>query len=123
MVKAHGGDTRCVIDPRRLPRTPQRYAVSAEQDGWISRCDPKALARIALELGAGRMRADQAVDPAVGIELAVQHGDCVERRQPLLYLHARNKSDAQKFTVRARAAFRISSRRPRPRKLVLQRLD
>ncbi len=122
MVKAHGGDTRCVVDPRRLPHTPKRYAVNAEQEGWISRCDPRELARVALELGAGRTRADQAVDPAVGIELAVQYGERVERRQPLAYLHAHNMSDARKFDERVRAAFNISSNRPRPRKLVLRRI-
>jgi len=123
MVKAHGGDPQCVIDPRRLPRTRQRYAVDANQTGWISQCDPRELARVALELGAGRTRADQPVDPAVGIELAVQYGERVERRQPLAFLHAHNKRDAHKFTERVRRAFQISANRPRPRKLVLQRLD
>ena len=122
MVRAQGGDTRCISDPRQLPHTPHRVAVLSPRNGWVSACDPKALAWVALEMGAGRLRADQAVDPAVGIELAVQYGEFVERRQPLAYLHLRQKRDAEKFEQRVRAAFRLTSQRPRARKLILQKL-
>ncbi len=122
MVRAHRGDARCVIDPRKLPRTRQRVAIEATRAGFISHCAPRQLAWVALEIGAGRLHADQAVDPAVGIELAVQHGERVERQQPLAYLHVHQKRDAEKFAERVRSAFRLGQSRPKPRKLVLERL-
>jgi pyrimidine-nucleoside phosphorylase len=119
MVKAHKGDVRCVFDPRQLPHTNQRFVVQASKSGWISHCAPKELALVALEMGAGRTRTDQAIDPAVGIELAACHGERVERGQPLAYLHVHQKRDSEPFTARVRAAFRITPTRPKKRKLVL----
>ena len=123
MVKAHHGDVRCVVDPRRLPRTRQRFAVEALRGGWISACAPKELACVALEMGAGRLHADQAVDPAVGIELAACYGERVDRGQPLAYLHVRSKRDIEKLVKRVRAAFSFSRTHPARRKLVLGRVE
>jgi pyrimidine-nucleoside phosphorylase len=119
MVSAHGGDTRCIEKTSLLPHTARRIPVLAAKSGWISRCEPKTLAWVALEMGAGRVRADQHVDPAVGIELAVQWGERVERNQPLAFLHVRKSSDAERFGDRVRAAFGISPSHPKARKLVL----
>ena len=123
MVRAHRGDVRSVIDPRRLPRTKQRIPVLAERNGWVSGCDPRALAWVALEMGAGRTRAEEAVDPAVGIELSVVHGDPVQAGQPLAYLHVHQRQQGRKYAERVRAAFAISRNRPKPLRLVLGRVD
>jgi pyrimidine-nucleoside phosphorylase len=122
MVRAHSGDTRCIVDPRRLPHAPHRVAVYAKTGGWVDYCDPKELALVALEMGAGRQRADQNVDPAVGIELAVQVGEYVERKQPLALLHLRTQRGAERFKSRVASAIGLSVSRPKPRKLVLGRL-
>lgn len=123
MLRAHGGDVRCVSDPTRLPRTKQRVPVLAERSGWVTACDPKELAWVALEMGAGRTRAEQTIDPAVGIELAVVRGEQVQTGQPLAYLHVHEKPHAKKFSARTRDAFHLSKTRPRPLKLVLGRVD
>jgi len=123
MLRAHGGDARCVTDPNRLPRTKQRVPVLAERSGWVATCDPKELAWVALEMGAGRTRAEQTIDPAVGIELAVVRGESVQAGQPLAYLHVHQKPHAKKFSARVRDAFSLSKARPHPLKLVLGRVD
>lgn len=119
MVRAHGGDPRCVDKTALLPRTAHRIPILAARSGWVCRCEPRALAWVALEMGAGRVRAEQRVDHAVGIELAVQYGEYVERNQPLAFLHVRKPSEAETFGKRVRAAFGFSHSRPKPRKLVL----
>jgi pyrimidine-nucleoside phosphorylase len=123
MVHAHGGDTRCIADSNRLPRTKQRVPVLAQRSGWVSACDPKALAWVALEMGAGRIRAEQAVDPAVGIELSAVHGEYVQAGQPLAYLHVHRRQHASKFDARVTAAFTLTRNRPGTFKLVLGRVD
>lgn len=123
MVRAQGGDIRCVTDPSRLPRTKQRVPVLAAQSGWVTICDPKELAWVALEMGAGRTRAEQTIDPAVGIELAVARGESVQKGQPLAYLHVHQRTHAKKFSARVRSAFHLAKSRPRPLKLVLGRVD
>jgi len=122
MLRAHGADTGCIADLRRLPRTRQRVPVLAKRSGWVDACNPSALAWIALEMGAGRTRADQSIDPAVGIELAAVRGQHVESGEPLAFLHVHQRQHATKYAARVQAAFSLSRRRPSVFKLVLGRV-
>lgn len=123
MVHAHGGDVRQVEHPERLPATKQRVAVTVSRSGWLTACNPRALAWVGVDMGAGRKRADQSVDPAVGIELARVVGERVEPGEPLAYLHVQRKSDAKPLIDRVAAAFTIGARKPRPRALLLDRVE
>ena len=122
MVRAHGGDTRAVEDPRRLPSAKVKLAVVARRSGYISECDAYALGLVGVALGAGRTRADQAVDPSAGIELLVQRGERVVRGQPVALIHARSKALATGEAARVEGAFRIAESKPRARRLVLERI-
>ena len=108
MVHAQRGDVGLVDEPRRLPRTREKIPVLATRAGIVSRCDAWTLGQLAVRLGAGRSRADEAVDPAVGIELVAKPGATVVRGDPLCLLHVRAKRDAAVLVARARQAFRIS---------------
>jgi pyrimidine-nucleoside phosphorylase len=122
MVKAHGGDVRQVEHTNLLPTTKQRVAVLAKTSGWIGDIEPKALAWVALEMGAGRMQAEQAIDPAVGLELGVAPGMRVEPGMPLAYLHVHDKLAAKPFVTRVSNAFVIAPRKPKTRNAVLARV-
>jgi pyrimidine-nucleoside phosphorylase len=122
MVHAHGGDVSAVEHPERLPRARVRLPILAPRRGVLAEADPLELAWVSLELGAGRTRADQRVDPAAGVELARIVGDEVEKGEPLAYLCASKRSTAEALRERAERAFRVGSRAPR-RRLVLERLS
>lgn len=122
MVEAHGGDARVLHDPGRLPRAKARVAVESERDGFVRACDPLELGLVGVALGAGRTRADQAVDPAAGIELVKKPGERVARGEPLAWLHASRRQLAQTLVPRTRAAFTIGRSRPSPSPLILERI-
>jgi pyrimidine-nucleoside phosphorylase len=123
MVAAHSGDCAQVEHPERLPRTKQRVAVTASSSGWLQRCNPRELAWVAVEMGAGRTRADQSIDPAVGIELIRVVGERVERGEPLADLHVHRASDAKPFLERVERAFVVGRNKPKPRPLLLDRIE
>ncbi len=122
MVAAQGGDRRMVDDPGLLPTALCRLAVSAPRSGWVTDCDPLKLAWIALEMGAGRRRAEDSIDPAVGLELSRTRGERVEKGEPLAWLHLRSKRALEAFGPRVLAAFTIGKTCPSPAPLVLERL-
>ncbi|HEY4105968.1 MAG TPA: thymidine phosphorylase, partial [Polyangiaceae bacterium] len=122
MVKAHGGDTRAVEDPQRLPKAKAKVEVRATSSGYLSETNAYQLGLASVALGAGRTRADQAVDPAAGIELLVQRAERVSRGDTLAVIHARTKSLAESEIPRVKAAFRLATRKPKARKLVLERI-
>jgi pyrimidine-nucleoside phosphorylase len=122
MVSAQAGDARAVHDPDRLPRARHRLPIAAQRAGFINGCDALELGLTSVALGAGRTRADQKIDPAVGIELAVTLGDRVERGQPLAWLHVNQRRGLEALSERAAGAFSIGRSRPKARKLVLERV-
>ncbi|HEY3253828.1 MAG TPA: thymidine phosphorylase, partial [Polyangiaceae bacterium] len=122
MVKAHGGDTRVLEQPQRLASAKARFEVLARSSGYVSECDAYALGMSGIALGAGRTRADQAVDPNAGIELCALRGERVTRGQPLAVIHARTKSLAMSEAERVEQAFQIGRSKPRARHVVLERI-
>src|SRR6185369_1095927 len=69
IVAAQGGDPRVVDDYDRLPSVRHREPWVAPRAGFVARMDAELVGRAAVALGAGRDRADAAVDPAVGIDI------------------------------------------------------
>ncbi|MEO6599709.1 MAG: thymidine phosphorylase [Polyangiaceae bacterium] len=123
MVKAHGGDPRFVEHPERLVRSRAKCEVLARQSGYLAECDAYALGLSGVALGAGRTRAEQAVDAHAGIELFVQRGERVARGQPLAVIHARSRPLAESEVTRVAAAFRISKAKPTAKRAVIERIS
>jgi pyrimidine-nucleoside phosphorylase len=122
LVQRQGGDPRVVDEPERLPRSKVRRTVRSGRAGHVSAIDAHALGLLAIELGAGRTRADQRIDPAAGFELLATVGTKLSAGAPLVVIHAASEARARAVEERVRAAFTLSGRAPRRRKLVLERL-
>ena len=120
IVKAQGGDPRVVAEPDRLPSAPARVDVKAPRAGFVGTLDALAVGRASVSLGAGRTRADQDVDPAVGVVLRAKIGDRVEKGQALATLHVRDRRAAKPAAERVLAAYAITGRRPSLPALVLE---
>jgi pyrimidine-nucleoside phosphorylase len=123
MVKAQGGDARVIDDPSRLPQSKVQQVITAQKAGFVTAIDAYALGVLAIELGAGRTRADQKIDPAAGFELAVTVGAQVARGEPLVTVHAKSRDLAKRVSNRVLAAFSLQTKAPRRRALVLDRLS
>ncbi len=122
MVAAQGGDTRVVRDPSLLPRAKTTVDVASTKSGYVTHCDCLELGLTGVAMGAGRTRADQAVDPAVGIELSKKPGDRVKRGETLAVLHAQTKAKAKPHVDRVRNAFKLGRTAPKATPLLLQRI-
>ena len=121
MIEAQHGDARVAGDPSRLEMAPVRVDVVAERAGFVARADALAIGRAAVAMGAGRARAEDTVDPAVGIAVLAKPGDRVERGQPLAALHLRKRDPA--IEERVRAAYEVADEKPPARPLFLDRIE
>lgn len=108
MIAAQGGDPRVCEDPDLLPQAPVRKTVFCGQAGYVSKMDTTALGLAAQAMGAGRLRAEDPIDYAVGYVLRVRLGDQVTPETPLCELHARTGADAVQAEAAIRAAISIS---------------
>ncbi|MBX3189235.1 MAG: thymidine phosphorylase [Labilithrix sp.] len=122
MIEAQGGDPKVVADPSRLSIAEQVVEVKAPRAGFVSGVDALAIGLAGVSMGAGRTRADQAVDPAVGIELDAKPGDAVGAGQVVARIFVRPGTDASPFRDRVAAAFTYSDAAPPASSLVVARV-
>jgi pyrimidine-nucleoside phosphorylase len=119
LVEAQGGDPRVVDDPVGvLPRAPVVVPVEAGRDEYLAAVDAEALGRASGDLGAGRRKKGDAIDPAVGVVFRPKVGDRVEAGQGLGAVHAASRDDADACLRRIANALRWSDDPVEPPPLV-----
>jgi len=109
MVAAQGGDPAVVRAPEKLRHAEVTVPIEAHEPGFVNGIDALEIGLAAVAMGAGRTRVDQAVDPAVGIHLAVTRGSRVERGDVLAKLYVRTAGDGEQIAARVRGAFRVGA--------------
>ncbi|HRE92189.1 MAG TPA: thymidine phosphorylase, partial [Myxococcota bacterium] len=72
MVALQGGDLS------RLPRHTHETPVVAARGGFVSAIDGREVGLVGVSLGAGRMRAQDPIDPIVGFRIEKKVGERVE---------------------------------------------
>ena len=122
MIEAQGGDPSVVAHPEKLADAAVVTEITAPSDGFVTRADALELGLSAVALGAGRTRADQAVDPAVGIELVASRGARVARGDVLARIFSRSADAGAKIRERVAGAFSFGEAAPPAAPLVLERI-
>jgi pyrimidine-nucleoside phosphorylase len=92
IVAAQGGDVRAIDEPSRLPQAKLQVPLSASRAGVVGDVDAMGVALAALRLGAGRAKASDQVDPAVGVSGLVKMGERVNVGDTLAVIHANDEA-------------------------------
>ena len=123
-IAAQGGDARVVDEPWAVMEpAPVTLAVPSPRAGHVQATGALAIGIAALHLGAGRSRAGDPVDHAVGIVLAARPGDEVEAHQTLATIHARERATAEVGVREVAAAFTIGDVRVAVPDVLLETID
>ncbi len=104
-LEAQGGDARVVDDSSLLPRAAIIVPVAALAAGEVTDIDSLEVGLAAVGLGAGRVRTDDTVDPAVGMTIEAPVGTSVRVGEPLAFVHASSEGAASRAVERVRDAF------------------
>jgi pyrimidine-nucleoside phosphorylase len=118
MLAAQGGQLE-----RGLPVSPVQSPIRAEVEGYVESIDALEVGLTGIELGAGRVRKEDKVDPAAGFVIEAHVGAHVGVGDPLVTVHARSQELADRVTPRLRNAWRIVDREVRRPPHVLARVD
>jgi pyrimidine-nucleoside phosphorylase len=111
IVGAQGGDARVVDEPDRMKLARHRTTVTATGEGFVTEIDPLEVGYASMGLGAGRTRAEDAVDPGAGIRLHVRLGDHVRAGDALATLYSSKKPLLAPAAQRTAASFVLAKRR------------
>ncbi len=79
IVEAQGGDLRHLKYPAGYPKSKYTEQVYAAADGYISSIDSYILGRCVIELGGGRLKKEDSIDPKAGIVFYPKIGDKIKK--------------------------------------------
>jgi len=91
LVQVQGGDVRMVEDPSLLPKAPYVEMVNSPEYGWLKSIDARKIGEASVDLGAGRSRKEDTIDPSVGFVIHHKVGDRVGIGEPLFSIHANSR--------------------------------
>ena len=112
-VAAQGGDARVCDDPASfLPLVAETFKVESPRSGFVSQVNTAEIGHAIAAIGGGRVRIEDAIDPAVGFMAECRIGDRVNAGATLGVVYGRDQSQANEAGRRIQAAYEISDHSP-----------
>jgi len=108
IVSAQGGDVSYLEEPTKFQPAKVTEQFVAQQSGYISYIDVRALGMAVVELGGGRKRVDDVIDHSVGLTGLNRVGKKVEQGDTLAVIHANDSDKAKMAHEMIAASYQIS---------------
>ena len=109
LVAAQGGNPADLPSLAEIHKAPVIREVIASHGGVVSQVDAGLVGQAALQLGAGRAKATDGVDFAVGFDQIVKCGETIHAGQPVCRIHARTAVDFDMAEAMIEKAVKIST--------------
>jgi thymidine phosphorylase len=123
MVSALGGPDDFLDKPARyLEKAPVIRPCTAERPGAVIGMNARDVGLAVVGLGGGRTRADDAIDPSVGLSKMIDIGTEVQIGSPLCLVHAASEASAEAAIEQVRRAIRIGGPAPAAKPVVIDRI-
>ena len=107
VIRPHGPRTLLERPDLHLPKAPVVREVPAPRGGFVQSVDVRKLGQAVVDLGGGRRRPQDEIDPSVGLSGVLGLGDRVEIGQALARVHAPGEVEARRAVDAVLAALRI----------------
>jgi pyrimidine-nucleoside phosphorylase len=123
LIEAQGGDPRVVEDPARLPQPKQRIPARAPRSGFVRSIATEKMGFLSIDIGCGRRKREDTIDPAAGFLVEKTVGDRVEEGEALAILCLGERPAPRPGIERELAAlFEIGPEAVSPPPLLVERL-
>ena len=113
MVSEQGGNVAWLEDLQLFPAAPVRVQWKSKKRGYLKSIDTEAMGKILVELGGGRKKAADSVDPAVGFWFHAKLGEKLAPGQTIATVFARDEKALESLEQWFHASLEISSARPK----------
>lgn len=90
LIEAQGGNPAIIDDPAVLPQAEEIEVLEASAAGVVQSIEPRRIGLAVVELGGGRQRLDEDIDPSVGFVVSVKPGDRVAAGEAIASVFARD---------------------------------
>jgi pyrimidine-nucleoside phosphorylase len=111
LVIAQHGDVSTIDNLDKLPKAKFIEPILAEKSGWVNSVNAREVGETSVQLGAGREKKGDPIDPAVGIMVYAKIGNAIEAGQTLFEIHANNAEKLLQAKERLKNAVEITEDR------------
>jgi thymidine phosphorylase len=123
MVSALGGPNDLIEKPTKyLATAPIIQPIYPKQSGYIVQMDTRKIGMSVVTLGGGRRAATDQIDYSVGLSDFCHIGDQVELDQPIVFVHAKTKSQADEISKHLLEIIKISKKQETRPELILDKI-
>lgn len=122
IIEAQGGNPAIVDDPALLPEAAELEIMTAHRDGVIAQVEPRRIGIGIIEMGGGRTKVEDVVDPSVGFVITARAGDFVRAGEPLATVYAGNRAGIATGLAALRQAIHIDDEAEPPLPLISHRV-
>jgi pyrimidine-nucleoside phosphorylase len=107
-IELQGGDAAVCDRPEMLLEEGlYECPIESDQDGIVAEINTFKIGSSMVDIGGGRTKAEDSVDPAVGFSTGVRVGSAAKKGEPLGIAYCRSEEQASRVKSKLRAAFKI----------------
>lgn len=110
IVSLQGGDTNAVDEG--LPLAAKKLVLEADTAGYVTAFNGEAVGMAIVELGGGRKKTSDKIDPSVGFHFHHFIGDKVAKGTPLVEVYARDSKSGKEALEMLRRAITLGKQSP-----------
>jgi len=119
-IELQGGDPAVCDRPETLFGDElAEYNVDSTSDGIVVEIDAFKIGSSLVDIGGGRTKAEDTVDPLVGFRSSVHIGSPIKRGEPLGFVRCRSDAQARSVCEKLQTAFIVSNSSPIKRPLLV----
>lgn len=123
IVEVQGGDISVVQEPEMYEGAKFQEGVTSDKEGYITKMDAFAMGMVSVELGAGRRKKEDDVDPDAGFILHKKIGDRIETGETFATLYTNKEKTIHAAKAGMQDAISVEKKAPKPLNLITHRVD
>ena len=122
MVQNQGGDISYLENTDKFEKAQFTEEILASQDGYIQEINAEEIGKVACNLGAGRIKKEDNIDYAVGIELDKKVGTKVQKGEILGKIHANDTTKLELAKKQVNDIIKISPEYCKKIKTIIEKI-
>jgi len=122
IIEAQDGNPAVVDDPAILPQAQEVEVYKAPVAGTVLQVEPRTIGKAVVQMGGGRAKTDDVVDPTVGFVISARPGQRVAKGEPLASIYAKDTAGIELARAALGKAIRIGEGTPEMLPLIADRM-
>ena len=118
IAEAQGADISYLKNPSKYPKSKFSEKIVLNKSGYVKSIDNYEIGMAALELGAGRMKAEDEIEPKAGVIFNVKIGDRITKNSVVAELFTDDKTKIDGAKKRIENAVKVSKNKVKKVKLI-----